>query len=295
MRSEGYWDSAKLRSEGKPSDSTIRKEQVAASTSSGGRVDAWVGDRNTRQRAKTNGKVCHQGIERIRSWNWRRRSRSDIRYQSSDRRGCRGSGKRRYLGHTFQWIVRVEDSGIVGSGSSGAVSEVKLKSDLEMLGDQGMVKTGKAVDVLHHACRSVEDLEKIAEKLLSPTTDLMYRPIVLQNFFNGAAVTKPKEFGAPKKFPILTDSPASTSGFTNKRMEVAFPLGTTARTESNRTQPSAVHSEVEGTDTIGTEQRKGDDGSLRIVGLHQDPAHAGAGPIRLEKTRKRRIITSKTR
>jgi hypothetical protein len=39
------------------------------------------------------------------------------------------------LGNTFQGIVRIEDSGLVGSWSSGAIAEIELQSDLEVLGD----------------------------------------------------------------------------------------------------------------------------------------------------------------
>jgi hypothetical protein len=61
----------------------------------------------------------------------------------------------------------------------------------------------------------------------------MNRPIILQNFFNGAAVTEPKEFGAPKKLPILADGPTSTSGFANERVKVAFSFAAAARANNN--------------------------------------------------------------
>jgi hypothetical protein len=93
----------------------------------------------------------------------------------------------------------------------------------------------------------------------------------------------------------LTDGPASTSGFTNERVKMAFSLAAAARAKSNRAQTSPVHSEVESTGTLGTERRKCDDRSFRVVGLHENPAHPSAGPIRLKKARKRRVITSKTR
>jgi hypothetical protein len=163
-----------------------------------------------------------------------------------------------------------------------------------MFGDQRMIEPRKAVDVPHHTSRSVKYLEEVSEKLLCPTADLMNWPIILQNFLNGAAIAQPKELGAPKKFPILADGPASTSGFADKRMEVAFPLGTAARPESDRPQTSSVHSNVEGASALGTKQRKGSLGGVRVVGLHKDPTHAGASPICFQKTRKRRIVTSKT-
>jgi hypothetical protein len=131
-----------------------------------------------------------------------------------------------------------------------------------------MFKTGKAIDISHHASRPMEDMEETPKKLLSPTADLMDWPIVFQNFFNGTAVAKPKEFRSPKEFPILADGPASTSGFTNKRVKMAFSLAAAARAKSNRAQASSVHSEVESADTIGTEQRKRYFRSFRVVWLH---------------------------
>ena len=164
--------------------------------------------------------------------------------------------------------MRVENGRVVSSGSSGSVSEVELEGDLEMFSDQRMFKAGKAVDIPHHASRPMEDMEETTEKLLSPTADLMNRPIVFQNFFNGAAITEPKEFRAPKKFPILADGPTTTSGFANERVKVAFSLAAAARAKSNRAQTSPVHSEVEGAHAIGVEQRKRHNRSFRVVGLH---------------------------
>ena len=164
--------------------------------------------------------------------------------------------------------MRVENGRVVSSGSSGSVGEVELEGDLEMFIDQRMFKAGKAVDIPHHASRPMEDMEEVTEKLVSPTADLMNWPIVFQKFFNGTAVAKPKEFRSPKEFPILADGPASTSGFTNKRVKMAFSLAAAARAKSNRAQASSVHSEVEGAYAIGVEQRKRHNRSFRVVGLH---------------------------
>jgi hypothetical protein len=131
-----------------------------------------------------------------------------------------------------------------------------------------MFEAGKAVNIPHHASRPMEDMEEITEKLLSPTADLMNWPIMLQNFLDGAAVTEPKEFGAPKKLPILTDGPTTTSGFANERVKVAFAFAAAARAESNRAQTSSVHSEVESANAIRMEQRKRHDRSFGVVGLH---------------------------
>jgi hypothetical protein len=90
--------------------------------------------------------------------------------------------------------VGIENSGVISGGSSSTVSEIELEGDLEVLSNQRMFEPGEAIDIPHHASRPMEDVEKVAEKLLSPTTDLMDWPIVFQNFFDGAAVAEPKEF-----------------------------------------------------------------------------------------------------
>ena len=241
---------------------------MAASTSSGRRVITGISDRNSRQRAEPDGKVRQQRIQWVGSSDWRRRDGSDIRYQSSDRRGCRSSDQRRNLGYAFQRIVRVENGGVVSSRSSGAVSEVELEGDLEMCSDQMMFEASKAVDISHHASRPMENLEEVTEKLLGPTADLMNRPIIFQNFLNGAAIAEPKEFRTPKEFPILANGPTTTSGLTNERVKMAFSLAAAARAKSNRAQASSVHSEVEGAYAIGVEQRKRHNRSFGVVGLH---------------------------
>jgi hypothetical protein len=86
----------------------------------------------------------------------------------------------------------------------------------------------------------MEDLKEITEKFLSPSTNLMDRSIIFEDFLDGAAVTEPKEFSTPEKFPVLTDGPATATSFADKGMIVVLTLGTAAKAESNRTEASAV-------------------------------------------------------
>ena len=60
-------------------------------------------------------------------------------------------------------------------------------------------------------------------------------------------------------------------------------------------QTSAVHSEIEIANTVGPEQGKGSFGGVGVIGLHEDPAHAGTCPVGFEEARKRRVVASKTR
>ena len=82
----------------------------------------------------------------------------------------------------------IENSRLVGGRSSGAISKIKLKGDLEVLGDQRVIETGEAVDVLHHASWSVKDLKEITEKLLGPSADLVDGTVVFQNFSDSTAI-----------------------------------------------------------------------------------------------------------
>jgi hypothetical protein len=101
----------------------------------------------------------------------------------------------------------------------------------------------------------------------------MDRSVILQNFLDGAAVTEPEEFRAPEEFAILADAPATTGSFADKRMVVPLALSATARPKANRPKPSAGHSDVKITDAVGAKESKGDFRRVRVVGLHQDPAH----------------------
>jgi hypothetical protein len=155
---------------------------------------------------------------------------------------------------------------------------------------------GKTVNVAHHTRRTMEDLEEVSKELLGPTTNLVDRPDIFQNLLDGAAIAEPEEFGAPKKFPILAYSPVPASSLADKRMVVAFVLGTTPRTETNGTQAGTVHSKVKGTTcTLGTEEGKSNPRSFRVIWLHEDPTHAATSPVSLQKTRQRRVITGKAR
>jgi hypothetical protein len=110
--------------------------------------------------------------------------------------------------------------------------------------------------------RDINATAQVAERLNKQVSET----VALQNFFDGAAIAEPKELGVPKEFVVLADSPATTSGFAN---------GTQAR--------STIHGQIEGADTIQMEQSKGDCGGISVVRLHEDPAHAGASSICLEK------------
>ncbi len=148
-----------------------------------------------------------------------------------------------------------------------------------------MIEPSEAVDVSHHARWAMENLKEVSKKLLGPAADLMDGPVIFQNFFDGAAVAEPIEFCAPEEFPILANSPAPAASFAHKRMVVAFPFSAAAGAESDRAQARTVHSEVKGANAVGPKEGKRNFGSLRIVGLHEDPAHAGTRPICLKKAR----------
>jgi hypothetical protein len=146
------------------------------------------------------------------------------------------SESRRDMGYTFQRVVGMEDSRVIGSRASSKVGEIELVSHFEILVayETVFIEAGKAVDVSHHTGRRMKDLEEIAKKLLGPTADLVDGTDIFENLFYSAAVAEPKEFGSPTKFSILADHPASTGSLADKRMEVTFPLSAAAGTEANR-------------------------------------------------------------
>ena len=73
----------------------------------------------------------------------------------------------------------------------------------------------------------------IAEQFLGPTADLVDVAGVIEDFFHGAAITKPEKMGAPEVFAKLADGPTAASGFADEGVEVAFAFSTTARAKAN--------------------------------------------------------------
>jgi hypothetical protein len=150
------------------------------------------------------------------------------------RRNRKNGGRRRGARNTFQRVSRAEDSGIIGSGASSTVRKIKLESDCQMLGNKRMIEVSKAVDIPHHTSWSMEDLEKRTKEFLGPTTDLMNRPIVFKNLFDGTAIAEPKELGALMEFAVLADSsPSTTTGFADERMEMTLAFSATVRAKAN--------------------------------------------------------------
>jgi hypothetical protein len=140
----------------------------------------------------------------------------------------------------------VEYSRVISSRSSSTVSSIKLKGHREVLGDERVViMASKAVDISHHTRRAMKYLKEVTKKFLGPPTDLMDRPITFEDFLDGAAVAEPKEFSTLEKFPVLTDGPATATSLSDEGMIVALTLSTAARAESNRTEASTVHGNVE--------------------------------------------------
>jgi hypothetical protein len=72
----------------------------------------------------------------------------------------------------------------------------------------------------------MEDLKVVAKEFLRPSANLVDWPVVLQNFAHGAAVAEPKEFGAPEKFAVLTDTLAT-------EMKMPFAVRAATGTEAN--------------------------------------------------------------
>ncbi len=138
----------------------------------------------------------------------------------------------------------------------------------------------------------MKHLEEVAEKFLSPTSDLVDGPVAFEDSFDSGAITKPKEFGTPKKFPVLADAPAAAAGFTNKGVVMTLSFGAAAGAKANRAQAGPIHSKVEGTYALGAEKGKSYFGGFRVVRLHEDPAHASTSPICFEKARERGVVAS---
>jgi hypothetical protein len=82
----------------------------------------------------------------------------------------------------------------------------------------------------------------------------MDRSIIFEDFRDGAAAAEPKEFSTQGKFPVLTDGPATTTGFSKEGMIVVLTLGAAARAESNRTEASAFHCNVKAADAVRSEE-----------------------------------------
>ena len=66
-----------------------------------------------------------------------------------------------------------------------------------MSDERVVIMASKAVNISHHTRRAMEYLKKVTKKFLGPPTNLMDKPIIFNDFLDGAAVAKPKEFSTP--------------------------------------------------------------------------------------------------
>ena len=86
-------------------------------------------------------------MERTQSggWGWRSDAGSGNESRSRRRGGNNSCGQS--MGDTFQRVMRRKCSGFTGSGQSSSVSKAELEINLEMLGNEMVVKAGKAINV----------------------------------------------------------------------------------------------------------------------------------------------------
>jgi hypothetical protein len=231
-------DGAELWGEGEPSNSAMRQENMAAGASSGRGFDAGVVRRDATNGTESKRKIGDGGLH-------------GERFDDGFGRGERQRDNGRHKGGTFQRVSGGEDSRIIGGRPSSTICCVKLKSEGEMLGNERMVETAiKAVDVPHHARWTMKYLEKVAEKLLSPASDLVDGSIIFEDFFDSSAIAKPKEFGTPNKFPVLADAPVTAAGFTNKGVIMTLSFGAAAGAKANGSETSTFHRDVEVADAV---------------------------------------------
>ncbi len=229
---------------------------MAASAGGGRWFNAGVVWRNATNGSEAKWKVGDGGLH----WNG---------FGNGIGRGGRQRDNGRYMGDAFQWIGGVEDGRVIGGRPSSAIRCVKLKGKGKMLRDERVVETAsKAVDISHHARWTMKHLEEVAEEFLSPTSDLVDGPVVFEDSFDSGAITKPKEFGTPKKFPVLADAPATAAGFTNKGVKTSFALGTFTRTKTDRAEASAAHGNIEMANASCTKSVESSEGSRGVVRLH---------------------------
>ena len=84
----------------------------------------------------------------------------------------------------------MENSRVAGSRSGGTVRGIQLEGNREVLGDERVIiMASKAIDISHHTRRAMEDLKEITEKFLGPSTELMDRAIIFENFFDGTGLS----------------------------------------------------------------------------------------------------------
>jgi hypothetical protein len=286
-------NSSELRGDREPSNGAVGEKEMAASAGGRGWREAGIIDRESRGGTETNGKVGNEGMKRV--------GRNDG--SSRDGRCSSGGGNengsrrdRRSSRGTFQRVrMRRERSGVIGGRTSGTVSEIELEGNFEMLGDERMVEASKTINISHHTRWAMKDVKEVSEELLGPATNLVDGAIVLQYLFDSTAVAEPIEFRAPEKFAVLANTPAPAASFAHKGMVVTFAFSAAAGAEANRAQAGPIHGEVEGADTFGAKESKGDFGCFRIIWLHEDPAHASSSPICFEEARKGGVVTSKAR
>jgi hypothetical protein len=239
---QGKRNGAELRGEREPSNSAMRQENMAASAGSGRWFNTGVVGRDAANGAEAKWKVGDGGLH------WKRFGNGIGR-----RKRWRDNG--RYMGDAFQWIGGVEDGRIIGGRPSSAIRCVKLKGEGEVLRDERVIEAAvKAVDIPHHARWTMKHLEEVAEKFLSPTSDLVDGPVVFEDFFDSGAIAKPKEFGTPKKFPVLADAPAAAAGFTNERVVMTLSFSAAAGAKANGSETSAFHRDVEIADAVRAEK-----------------------------------------
>jgi hypothetical protein len=161
--------------------------------------------------------------------------------------------------------------------------------------NEGIVEMGESVNVLHHTGRPVDHREVVAEELLCPVADDVDWSGVVQDLLHSAAIADPIEECSPEVFLVFRNSPAAAGCFADKRVKMAFLLGTFARVEADRSEWCATLSEIKRANAILGELLGGSDRGRAVVGLHQNRTESVRAPIGFEKCWLSAIVAGEAR
>ena len=117
------------------------------------------------------------------------------------------------------------------------------------------------------------------------------------DFVNSVTVTDPPEVASPEVVVGESKAPTAGGNFANEGMVVGFVVCAASRGGEDGLEADGLKCDVESDGGRVTGAEKGDGGScgVGVLWLHEDERHAGLGPIGLEESRERAVVSAEER
>lgn len=117
------------------------------------------------------------------------------------------------------------------------------------------------------------------------------------DFVDSVTVADPPEVASPEVVVDESEGPTAGGNLANEGMVMRFVVSAASRGGKDGLEADGLKCDVEsdGGRVAGAEKGDGGSCSVGVLWLHEDERHAGLGPVGLEESRERAVVSAEER